>query len=137
MDSFINYLAQNYFNQGFNLTFDAVMSVLTDEAKEYLTAVYGDLTAYITNKIEAEVNISKIIPLYSNIPPCFRKAFKYIGHIYVTLSWRKEYCGVFEYDYEGIKYYFIDKFFIVQNIYQPLFYKIVELCKLCRIYLQL
>ena len=31
-----------------------------------------------------------------------------IGHIYVTLSWRKEYCGVFEYDYEGIKYYFID-----------------------------
>lgn len=48
--------------EAFNLTFNAVMSVLTDEAKEYLTAVYGDLTAYITNKIEAEVNISKIIP---------------------------------------------------------------------------
>lgn len=48
--------------EAFNQTFNAVMAVLTDEAKEYLTAVYGDLTAYITNKIEAEVNISKIIP---------------------------------------------------------------------------
>ena len=49
--------------EAFNLTFNAVMAVLTDEAKEYLTAIYGDLTAYITNKIEAEVNISKIVPV--------------------------------------------------------------------------
>lgn len=48
--------------EAFNLTYNAVMAVLTDEAKEYLTAIYGDLTVYITNKIEAEVNISKIIP---------------------------------------------------------------------------
>jgi hypothetical protein len=37
------------------------MAVLTDEAKEYLAEAYGDLTAYITTKIEAEVNVSKII----------------------------------------------------------------------------
>lgn len=49
--------------EAFNLTYAAVMAVLTDEAKEYLTAIYGDLTAYITTKIEAEVNISKIIPV--------------------------------------------------------------------------
>lgn len=48
--------------EAFNLTFNAVMAVLSDEAKEYLTAIYGDLTAYITNKIEAEVNMSKIVP---------------------------------------------------------------------------
>lgn len=48
--------------EAFTLTYNAVMSVLTDEAKVYLTAIYGDLTAYITNKIEAEVNISKIVP---------------------------------------------------------------------------
>ena len=45
--------------EAFNLTFNAVMSVLTDEAKKYLTSAYGDLTAYITNKIEAEVQINK------------------------------------------------------------------------------
>lgn len=48
--------------EAFNLTFNAVMAVLTDEAKDYLTEIYGDLTAYITAKIEAEVNISKIVP---------------------------------------------------------------------------
>ena len=49
--------------EAFNLTYNAVMAVLTDEAKEYLTAIYGDLTTYITNKIEAEVNMSKIITI--------------------------------------------------------------------------
>lgn len=48
--------------EAFNLTYNAVMAVLTDEAKHYLTAIYGDLTAYITTRIEAEVNVSKIIP---------------------------------------------------------------------------
>jgi hypothetical protein len=37
------------------------MLVLTDDAKNYLAEAYGDLTAYITMKIEAEVNMSKII----------------------------------------------------------------------------
>ena len=47
--------------EAFNLTFNAVMAVLTDEAKKYLSAIYGDLTAYITNKIEAEVQLSKSV----------------------------------------------------------------------------
>lgn len=47
--------------EAFNLTFNAVMSVLTEDAKKYLTSIYGDLTAYITNKIEAEVQINKSI----------------------------------------------------------------------------
>lgn len=49
--------------EAFNLTYNAVMAILTDEAKEYLAEIYGDVTAYITNKIEAEVNISKIVPV--------------------------------------------------------------------------
>ena len=49
--------------EAFELTYNAVMTVLTDDAKSYLTAIYGDLTTYITNKIEAEVNISKIVPV--------------------------------------------------------------------------
>lgn len=49
--------------EAFNLTYNAVMAVLTDEAKHYLAAIYGDLTAYITTRIEAEVNVSKIVPI--------------------------------------------------------------------------
>lgn len=45
--------------EAFNLTFNAVMTILTDDAKNYLTEIYGDLTAYITNKIEKEINTNK------------------------------------------------------------------------------
>lgn len=49
--------------EAFNLTYNAVMAILTDDAKDYLAEIYGDVSAYITNKIEAEVNINKIIPV--------------------------------------------------------------------------
>lgn len=49
--------------EAFDLTFNAVMSVLTDDAKKYLAEIYGDLTTYITNKIEAEVSLNKINPV--------------------------------------------------------------------------
>lgn len=49
--------------EAFDLTFNAVMTVLNDDAKKYLSEIYGDLTAYITNKIEAEVSLNKIIPI--------------------------------------------------------------------------
>lgn len=43
----------------FQKTFDAIMDVLSEDAKEYLTHIYGDLTAYITARIEAEVKANK------------------------------------------------------------------------------
>lgn len=45
--------------EAFNRTYNAVMAILTEEAKEYLEAIYGDLNAYITEKIEAEVNCNR------------------------------------------------------------------------------
>lgn len=55
---------QNAFDEeaqkvAFQKTYDAVIAVLSDDAKEYLTHVYGDLTVFITNMIEAEVNRNK------------------------------------------------------------------------------
>ena len=43
----------------FKKTYDAVIAILSDDAKEYLAHVYGDLSIYITNMIEAEVNKNK------------------------------------------------------------------------------
>ena len=45
--------------EAFQKTYDAVMAVLTEEAKVYLANAYGDLNTYITNKIEAEVKLNK------------------------------------------------------------------------------
>lgn len=46
--------------RAFELTSKAVMEILSEEAKIYLTSAVGDLNAYITKKIEAEVNINKV-----------------------------------------------------------------------------
>ena len=45
--------------KAFEMTYNAVIGILSEEAKAYLASVYGDLTAYITNMIEAEVNKNK------------------------------------------------------------------------------
>ena len=42
--------------EALKITRDAVMGILTEEAKEYLNEFYGDLTAYVIARIEATVN---------------------------------------------------------------------------------
>lgn len=46
--------------RAFELTSKAVMKILSEDAKIYLASAVGDLNAYITKKIEAEVNINKV-----------------------------------------------------------------------------
>lgn len=46
-------------DKAFQMTYDAVMDILTDDAKEYLANFYGDLTLYLTKRIEAEVVANK------------------------------------------------------------------------------
>ena len=43
----------------FQKTYENVMTLLTDEAKKYLTEALGDLQTYVNNKIEAEVLLNK------------------------------------------------------------------------------
>lgn len=43
----------------FQMSFDAVMQVLSEDAQLYLSTIYGDLAAFITTKIEAEVKAQK------------------------------------------------------------------------------
>lgn len=45
----------------FTMTYEAVLELLSDEAKKYLIEAFGDLEAYIIKQIEAEVNIQKAV----------------------------------------------------------------------------
>ena len=45
--------------KAFDMTYNAVMSVLTEEAKKYLATAVGDLNLYVTNQIEATVKMTK------------------------------------------------------------------------------
>ena len=45
--------------EAFNRTMNAIMTILSDDAKEYITEATGDLNTYLTQLIEAEVNQRK------------------------------------------------------------------------------
>lgn len=63
--TYVNSLkGQNAFTEeaqkiAFQKTYDAVIAILSDDAKDYLTNIYGDLSTFIMNMIEAEVNRNK------------------------------------------------------------------------------
>lgn len=48
--------------QAFQLTYDAVMAILTDDAQVYLNEAIKDLNSYISNRIEAQVVVAKQQP---------------------------------------------------------------------------
>ena len=45
--------------QAFEATYESIMSILTEDAKEALSMLFTDLDGYITNRIEAEVQLNK------------------------------------------------------------------------------
>ena len=49
-----------------------------------------------------------VLPLYGDINPDLRREMKYLTHFNVPLSWRNQYCGLFESEVGGVKYYLLD-----------------------------
>lgn len=49
-----------------------------------------------------------VIPLYKSISPELREKMTFVKNITVDVSWRKQYCGIFEAEWGDITYYFID-----------------------------
>lgn len=71
-----------------------------------LADVLGSLPkALAKNK---NLDVSVIIPLYSNISEEWKSKFKFLTNFNVSVSWRLQYAGVFFYEYQGVKFYFID-----------------------------
>ena len=71
-----------------------------------LAEVIGSLSKALAKSDVFDVRV--ILPLYQDIRKEHRKDLRYIGNLYVPLSWRNQYCGIFEYKAEGVTYYFVD-----------------------------
>ena len=70
-----------------------------------LADVAGSLPRAIRSKQHA---CRVVVPLYSSIKPELREKMQFVCSFYVPLGWRNQYCGVFESNYNGVKYYFLD-----------------------------
>jgi len=73
-----------------------------------LADVVGSLPKYF-NKEQFDVRV--IIPNYTCIPYKYKEKFRYVSHFGMNLSWRKQYVGILETEYDGVKYYLIDNEF--------------------------
>lgn len=79
----------------------------------------GDVIGSLPKALKRErVDARVVLPLYSSIDRIKYK-ISFVKYIYVSLGWRQIYCGIFETEYNGVKYYFIDneQYFNRRNIY--------------------
>lgn len=76
------------------------------------TGGLGDVVGSLPQTLrEKGVDARVVLPLYKSIPQKFKDMMKYIGNIYIDISWRRQYCGIFELEYNNCIYYFIDNKF--------------------------
>lgn len=53
-------------------------------------------------------DVRVIIPKYACMKQQWKDQLQYVTNFYMDLNWRQQYVGVFEIEYEGVKFYFID-----------------------------
>ena len=73
-----------------------------------LADVAGSLPKYFDKK---EFDVRVMIPKYACISDEWKQKMQYKTHFYIDLAWRKQYVGILEMEYEGIKFYFVDNEF--------------------------
>lgn len=84
---------------------------VASEAMPFIrTGGLGDVAGSLPkafNKLGQDARV--ILPFYKEeIKDVFKNGFRFIGSTFVDLSWRRQYCGVYEAALDGVTYYFID-----------------------------
>lgn len=70
-----------------------------------LADVIGSLPAAIKGKGH---DCRVVIPLYKSMRSELRSELTFLTNITVDVSWRKQYCGIFSAEWNGVTYYFVD-----------------------------
>ncbi|MGN1385932.1 MAG: glycogen synthase GlgA [Bacillus sp. (in: firmicutes)] len=73
-----------------------------------LGEVVGSLPKAIMKENSEHFDVRVILPLYESISYEERQQMDFICHFNVGLGWRKQYCGLFRTEKNGVTYYFID-----------------------------
>ena len=69
--------------------------------------VLGSLPAALKRE-DKDIDVRVVMPMYQSISEKYKEKGKLIAEFTVQLSWRRQYCGVWEYNLGDVIYYFID-----------------------------
>lgn len=73
------------------------------------TGGLGDVMGVLPQSLtELGVEARVVIPKYKNIKDELKQNLQFIKWFTVPVGWRNQYCGVFQYKYKDVVYYFID-----------------------------
>ena len=73
-----------------------------------LADVVGSLPKYFDHE---KYDVRVIVPKYLCMGEEWKSRLRFRCHFYVNLSWRRQYAGIFEAQYQGVTYYFVDNEF--------------------------
>lgn len=84
--------------------------MVASEAHPFIkTGGLGDVMGALPQALKNQgIDIRVIIPKYQYINENFVKSLKFIKAFRVKVGWRNQYCGVFQCEYKGVIYYFLD-----------------------------
>ena len=82
----------------------------TSEATPFIkTGGLADVAGSLPQALAAEGHEVKVIlPLYEGIGEEWRSKMAFLKYFNVTLAWRQVYCGIFEVEYQGVTFWFVD-----------------------------
>ncbi len=69
--------------------------------------VLGSLPAAL-RRAEPDTDVRVVIPMYKAVAEKYKDKMTKVAEFTVSLSWRRQYCGVWSYELDGVTYYFID-----------------------------
>ena len=73
------------------------------------TGGLGDVMGALPKSlVKLGVDVRVVIPKYKNIKDGLKQKLQFVKWFTVSVGWRNQYCGVFQYQYKGVVYYFID-----------------------------
>lgn len=91
------------------------------EARPFITSGgLGDVAGSLPQSLRKRlIGCRVVMPLYDAIPKELKDSMKFITHISVPVSWRRQYCGIFEARAGGVIYYLLDNqyYFKREGIY--------------------
>ena len=83
---------------------------VTSEAYPFaVSGGLGDVSGALPAALRSRfIGCRVVMPLYEDIKEEYKAQMSFLGSLTVPVSWRRQYCGVFEAKWGGVTYYLLD-----------------------------